>query len=178
VREAHALAVQLQHAPAHRPLQVRGCVTTRRREERHGRLRERGRAENEHPPPRRQPRDPIANELAEIARNRERLPRGRPRAAPLQLAPELEREERIPLAHLGHSHQHRARKVEPEASPQQLVERSQRQRREGDAQQPIVSERALELERKRPTRGTAHRREQANRLGLQPPQREPQRAAR
>ena len=161
MREADALAVELDHAlRAGRverlldacALPVRGCHDVDRRpgERRDQQQDVEGFA--------RKAGEAAAEQVAKAVRHMQRLARRGPRARADELAPEFEREEGVAGRRLLHPGQLGSRELEPEALLEEPVNAAEAERADRELVEPLLGERALELEghcrlRPRPVRG-------------------------
>src|SRR5262249_18300025 len=118
-----------------------------------------------------------AEQLPQALRNVQDLARRRPGACADELTPQLEREERVSRRRFLDSHELRPGQVEPEPLDEQYVERTEAERSEPEPFALTGGEGVLEREGRR-ILGDADSCQQANRLDVQPAQRDLERAAR
>ena len=168
--EAQPLAVDLEHARAHRaidgPFETLGAA--RRPQRRQRRVEQRGR-QGEHPLHRlREGLEPLLDQRLQAVRHRQRLGRGGVDAAPLQGPAELAGVQRVAARGGVDPAQERPRQRPADALAQHLVERPQPQRAEVQRVQAV----RVEAERRRAA--AAPGQQQADGLAVEPAQREGQ----
>ena len=174
MRETDPVAVELEDTPLAGQLDVGDGGRRERLEQRHRRSGERGHGDERLAHLRGQRAEPLRDEGAKALGQKDVDTVGADRAVG-QRAPDLEREERVPARGLVHSHEHRPGQVERQPTPQEPVDRPDRQRRNPEPTEP--REGAVELER-RLDRQPAHRRQYPDRLALQPPEHEAEEVSR
>ena len=116
--------------------------------------------------------EPGAKQLPKAVRDRQRLAGLELRAATDELAAELEREERVAAARLPDPSELGSGELEAKPGLEQPVQRADAERAERQPRQPAFRERELELERHLDALRLAHRREHADPLAPQAPQRD------
>ena len=175
MREPDPVALELDHACLDSSLEVSLRAIGRANREHHHRHRRTSQRSCKPERRRRRPRkqsESSADELAQIRRNRKRLSRHQLRSCPLERARELEREERVALGQLMNGEKCGAREIHVEMHANELVEPRDGQRAESEMLDSIASERTGQLARLGLVGGDPDGRQDADRLGLQPPARE------
>ena len=103
--------------------------------------------------------------------NPQALSRCRPALQPDQLAPQLQREERVPAGCLLHPTELRPGQMEIETLAEQMTKRSNAQRAKLQLPKPPLRQRIPQSKRERSTVGTANGREHPEPLPAQAPER-------
>ena len=117
-----------------------------------------------------QSREAAVEQLVQALGHPERAAGLGSRARPDELAPELEREERIAGRRVLHPGELRTGQVEPSPFLQQVMKRTQAQRTEHETGQTVVREGGLELERRGDLRRSPDGGKKADGLVAQAPQ--------
>ena len=126
----------------------------------------------------REPGEATAEELVQALGDGQGLAGGRPGARADELAPQLQREERVARRRLLNTDELRPRQIEADPLSQQVVERPQAQRADRESREPIRRKRAIELHRDGRVGRRPHRREQADTLVTQAAERDLQHTGR
>ncbi len=119
-----------------------------------------------------------AEQLVQALGDAQRLARRWPCIGALELATELERKERVTRRGLENAGELRPGQLEPEAIPEQMVERAETQWPDPEPLEPLVGEGALELEGSRDLGNLPQRRQQADALLAETSQRDLEHACR
>ena len=112
----------------------------------------------------REPGEAAPEKLVQALGDGQRPPGGRSGARPDELAPELEREERVACRRLLNPDELGPGQIETDSLPQQVVERPQAQGADREPREPIRSESAIELDRDGGLGSRSQGREQADTL--------------
>ena len=126
----------------------------------------------------REPGEAAAEELVQALGDGQGLAGGRPGARADELAPELEREERVACRRLLNTDELRPGQIETDSLPQQVVQRPHAQRADREPREPFRRESAIELDRNGCLGSRPHGREQADTLVTQAAERDLQHAGR
>ena len=180
MRETHLRAVELDHTLVNRRTQrvddaLR--VPVRRGDQLHRRPRQRRHLEQHVPGVGRQAGESTTEQLLQ-ARGHPHQTSGRARVRPHELAPQLQREERIARGHGPQADELGPCEVERELVLEQMVQRTQTQRTHRQASQPLGVEAPIQLDRNRQARRLTDSDEQADRRLVQAPQADLQRPGR
>ena len=109
---------------------------------------------------------PASEQLAQALGHAQRLARRRSRVRSDQLAAELQREERVARGRLLHAGELGPRQLEPQPLLEQVVHGGERERADRQPLEPLVRERALELDRARDLRSQPQSGQEPDRLRL------------
>ena len=123
-------------------------------------------------------RQPASEQLAQALGHAQRLARGRSRVRSDQLAAQLERKERVARGRLLHAGELGPCQLEPQPLLEQVPHGGERQRADGQPLEPLVRERALELDRARKVRSQPQSGQEHDRLVSETPERDLERARR